>query len=82
MRINLLAAGLMALLIGPAVAAEEFFVVQNPETKNCKVSNNKDDGKNVLIGTTGYATADEAKAAKAAATECGEGKNKDKKTSG
>jgi hypothetical protein len=82
MKTYLLAAGLTALLIAPAVAAEEFFVVQNPETGNCKVSNKQDDGKNVPIGTVAYATADEAKAAKAAAPECKEGKNKDKKTSG
>ena len=55
MRINLLAAGLMALLIGPAVAAEEFFVVQNPETKNCKISNSKDDGQHFLIGMSASA---------------------------
>ena len=55
MRINLLAAGLMALLIGPAVAAEEFFVVQNPETKNCKISNSKDDGQHLLIGMSASA---------------------------
>ena len=82
MKIYLLAAGLLALLVVPAMAAEEFFVVQNPETGQCKVSNNKDDGTHKLIGTTGYATADEAKKAKAAAPECKEGKNKDKKTSG
>ena len=72
MKIYLVVAGLMALLVGPALAAEEFFVVQNPETGSCKVSNKKDDGKNKLIGTTGYATADEAKAAKKAAPECKE----------
>ncbi|MGC1711697.1 MAG: hypothetical protein WA717_08895 [Methyloceanibacter sp.] len=53
MRINLLAAGLMALLIGPAVAAEEFFVVQNPETKNCKISNSKDDGQHLYNWNVG-----------------------------
>ena len=72
----------MVFVIGSALAAEEFFVVQNPATGNCKISNNRDDGKNKPIGTTGYATADEAKTAKAAAPECKEGKNKDKKTSG
>jgi hypothetical protein len=82
MKTYLLAAGLTALLIVPAIAAEEFFVVQNPETGNCKVSNHKDDGQLKLIGTGGYATAEEAKKAKAAAPECKEGKNKDKKTSG
>ena len=53
------------------------FVVQN-EKGNCKVSNKKDDGQNKLIGTAGYATVEEAKAAKHAAPECKEGKNKKK----
>ena len=70
MRINLLAAGLMALLIAPAVAAEEFFVVQNPETKNCKISNSKDDGQHLLIGMSGYPTVEEAKVARDAAPGC------------
>ena len=77
MKISLVVAGFMALLVCPALAAEEFFVVQN-EKGNCKVSNKKDDGENKLIGTAGYATAEEAKAAKAAAPECKEGKEKKK----
>lgn len=76
MKIYLLAVCLMTLLVGPAIAAEEFFVVQNPNTGNCKVSNKMDDGKNKLVGTAGYATVEEAKIAKAAAPECKEGKNK------
>ena len=78
MKTYLIAAAFTAILVVPAIAAEEFFVVQNPETGNCKVSNKKDDGTNKLIGTAGYATAEEAKAAKAAAPECKEGKNKAK----
>ena len=77
MKISLVVAGFMALLVCPALAAEEFFVVQN-EKGNCKISNKKDDGENKLIGTAGYATAEEAKAAKTAAPECKEGKNKKK----
>ena len=66
MKISLVVAGFMALLVSPALAAEEFFVVQN-EKGNCKISNKKDDGENKLIGTAGYATAENAKAAKAPA---------------
>ena len=57
---------------------EEFYVVQNPKTKSCKISNKKDDGKNIMIGTSSYSTADEAKAAKHAAPECKEEKKKKK----
>jgi hypothetical protein len=71
-----LAASLMVFLVTAAVAAEEFYVVQNPETGNCKISNKKDDGKNVMIGTSSYPTAEKAKAAKNAAPECKEKKKK------
>jgi hypothetical protein len=70
MKTRLLAASLMACLVSTAVAAEEFYVVQNPKTGNCKISNKKDDGMNIMIGTSSYPTADEAKAAKKAAAEC------------
>jgi len=55
-----------------------------PRGSSCKTrretarSNKKDDGQNKLIGTAGYATVEEAKAAKHAAPECKEGKNKKK----
>jgi hypothetical protein len=61
-----------------SVTPEEFYVVQNPKTKSCKISNKKDDGKNIMIGTSSYSTADEAKAAKHAAPECKEEKKKKK----
>ena len=48
MKISLVVAGFMALLVCPALAAEEFFVVQN-EKGNCKIANEKDDGENKLI---------------------------------
>jgi len=38
---DLLAVGLIAFLVTPAIAAEEFFVVQNPKTHACEVSNKK-----------------------------------------
>jgi hypothetical protein len=51
----------MPLLFSAALAAEEFYVVQNPKTGNCKISNKRDDGKNVPIGTASYATAETPK---------------------
>ena len=76
MKIHLIAASLMLVVSGAAFAAEEFYVVQNPKTKSCKISNKKDDGQNVLIGTAGYPTAEEAKAAKNGAPECKAAKSK------
>jgi hypothetical protein len=76
MKIYVLAISMAAFLVTAAIAAEEFYVVQNPKTGNCKVSNKKDDGKNVMIGTTGYTTVEDAKAAKSKAAECKENKKK------
>jgi hypothetical protein len=76
MKVHLLAASLLAFFVSTAVAAEEFYVVQNPKTKSCKISNKKDDGEHIMIGTASYKTADEAKAAKNAAPECKEAKKK------
>ena len=72
MKARLLAASLVAFITSAAVAAEEFYVVQNPKTGNCKISNKKDDGKNIMIGTSSYPTVEEAKAAKKAAPQCKE----------
>jgi hypothetical protein len=74
MKSHLIAASLLPLLFSAALAAEEFYIVQNPATGSCKVSNKRDDGKNVPIGTASYATAEEAKKAKNAAPECKEKK--------
>jgi hypothetical protein len=42
-------------------AADEYFVVQDPATKNCKTTNNKPDGQTfIMIGTTSYKTNAEA----------------------
>ena len=57
MKTHLLAAGLTAVLFSSAVAAEEFNVVKNLKTAECKVSNKKGDGKYVTIGTSSYQTA-------------------------
>jgi hypothetical protein len=73
---RVLATLLIAIPVTAAVAAEEFYVVQNPDTKNCKISNKKDDGKNVMVGTSSYPTAEEAKKAKNAAPECKEEKKR------
>jgi hypothetical protein len=67
---------LLAFLVSTAVAAEEFYVVQNPKTKSCKISNKKDNDNNVMIGTSSYPTVEEAKKAKNAAPECKEAKKK------
>ena len=74
MKIYLLTATLMTLLIGPLFAGEEFYVVKNPKTGSCKISNKADDGQHVMIGKSSYPTAKEAKAAKNAAPECKEEK--------
>jgi hypothetical protein len=72
-----LAASLMVFLVTTAaVAAEEFYVVKNPKTGSCKISNKADDGQHVMIGTSSYPTAEKAKAAKNAAPECKEKKKK------
>jgi len=74
MKAYLLTASLMGLLVAPVFAAEEFYVVKNPKTGSCKISNKADDGEHVMIGKTSYPTANEAKAAKNAALECKEEK--------
>jgi hypothetical protein len=76
MKVHLLAASLLAFLVSTAVAAEEFYVVQNPKTKSCKISNKKDNDNNVMIGTSSYPTVEDAKKAKNAAPECKEAKKK------
>jgi hypothetical protein len=74
MKAFLLTVSVMALMVAPAFAAEEFYVVKNPKTGSCKISNKKDDGQHVMIGTSSYPTAEQAKAAKNAAAECKEDK--------
>jgi hypothetical protein len=54
----------------PALAAE-FYVVQDPTTKKCKIVEEKPDGKTmVMVSTEAYATKEEAKAAKKANADC------------
>ena len=55
----------------PALAAEEWYVVQDPTTKKCDKTKKSPDGQTlVMVGTGSYATEDEAKAAMQAAPEC------------
>jgi len=53
------------------LAAQEFYVAQDAKTKNCKVQTQKPDGTTeIMIGTSTYATKEEAKTAEKAAHEC------------
>jgi hypothetical protein len=64
------AAALLSLIVTPALAAE-YYVAQDPTTKKCKIVEERPDGQAmIMIGTTSYATKDEAKAARKASTEC------------
>jgi hypothetical protein len=61
------------------LAAEEFYVVQDAKTKDCTIQAKKPDGTaEIMIGTSSYATRDEAKTAKKAAPECNYKKNPNK----
>jgi hypothetical protein len=61
---------LLTLLATPAAAAE-FYVAQNPTTKDCDVVEVKPDGQTlIMVGTGPYKTRKEARDAKKAAAEC------------
>lgn len=63
-------AGLLTFAISPALAAE-YYVALNPTTKKCKILEEKPDGTTmIMLGTSSYATRDEAKAAKKTFAEC------------
>lgn len=65
------AAVLIVSFSAACLAADEYFVAQDPTTKKCKTTRKKPDGKTmIMIGTSSYKTNDEAKAAKKAAPEC------------
>ena len=56
---------------GPALA--EYWVSQDPTTKNCKIVEQMPDGKTqVMIGATSYPTKEEAKAARKVAVKAGQ----------
>ena len=48
MKIDLVAAGFMALLVCPALAAEEFFVVQNPRRRTARFPTIRTTGRTFL----------------------------------
>jgi hypothetical protein len=65
-----LIASLLVFIVSPVLAAE-YYVAHKKEA--CKVVHKKPDGKTmVMIGTSSYATMDEAKAAKKAAQAAGD----------
>ena len=71
------AAALLAIS-SPALAAE-YYLAKDPTTQACSVTTEKPDGtKLVMVGTSAYATQEEAKAAKKAAKKAGECKKPDK----
>ena len=60
------------------VLAAEFWVSQDPETKDCKIVETMPDGNTkVMIGATSYPTKDEAKAARKVAVKAGQCIKKD-----
>jgi hypothetical protein len=68
------------LAISPALAAE-FYLVKDPTTQLCDIVTQEPDGtKLVMVGTTTYATKEEAKAARKAAKASGECMKKNKKS--
>ena len=70
MRRYLLAAALVAVFTGPALAAQ-FYVVMKSTTKTCHIIRIPPDGKKrVLVGGTSYPTKEEAIAAEKTAPEC------------
>jgi len=63
-------AAMLTAFATPAMAAE-YYVVQDPSTKKCKIAKTMPDGQSmIMVGTAPYATKDEAKAARTAAAEC------------
>jgi len=70
MKKYVVAAVMLAAFTAPALAAD-YYVVQDPTTKKCKIETTKPDGQSmVMIGEAPYATKDDAKAAKAASADC------------
>jgi hypothetical protein len=72
MKTILTVAGVLTFFVSP-VLAKEFYVVQDPITKKCDIVKTKPDGKtSIMIGTTSYATKEEAKEARGKTTpeEC------------
>jgi hypothetical protein len=69
MKTYLIVAGVLTLVVSPALA-KEFYVAQDPASKKCKIVDEKPDGTTmIMIGTSSYATEEEAKS-KTTAEEC------------
>ena len=63
-------AGLLTFLVSPAHAAE-YYVIKIQPSGTCLIVDHKpNQTSDTIIGTSPYATKDEAKKAKKAATEC------------
>lgn len=70
MQKRLIAASLLVLVASPALAAE-YYLAQDPTTKQCRVVDVKPDGKTmVMVGTSSYATKAEAFMAATKADDC------------
>ena len=72
MKPYLVVAGLLSLIASPAFAGE-FYVAKDQTTEKCEIVEIKPDGKTmIMIGSSSYATEDEARAARSKATveEC------------
>jgi len=72
MKAYLVVVGLFTFIMSPALA-KEFWVAKDPETKKCEIVKEKPDGQTkIMIGTSSYATKEEAKEArgKTTAEEC------------
>jgi hypothetical protein len=79
MRSYLVAVGLLAITVTPALA-DEFYVGQNIKTRACDIFDVKPDGTTiVMVGTTSYPSRQAAKDARNSAPECGGNKKKDNK---
>jgi dihydrodipicolinate synthase/N-acetylneuraminate lyase len=69
----LIAVSLLVFIVSPALAAEYYVAHKPPKKEACKIVDKKPDGKTmVMVGTSSYATRDEAKAAKKAAQAAGD----------
>ena len=72
MKAFLVVVSLLTFVVSPALA-EEFWVAQDPATKKCDIVSEKPDGHSkIIIGTSSYATKEEAEEArhKTTAEEC------------
>jgi len=70
MKVGLIVAGLAMFAASPVLAAE-YYVAKHQSKNKCKIVEEKPDGKTmVMVGTSSYATKEQARAAKKAAQEC------------